>query len=98
MRQTMRQTMKEMAWHALNARGTTYLPAVINQFNIVSAELHGLGEQMNMGTGWAKEHPISKVFAERIAMLAGLGSHIDLDDVRAAVNAVMAITEQGDKK
>ena len=94
----MKMTMKEMARHALNARTATYLPAVINQFNMVSQELHAIAEQMNMGSGWAKEHPISKVFAERIAMLAGLGSHIDLDDVRAATNAVMIITEQGDKK
>jgi hypothetical protein len=67
----MSRTIEQLAQEALNVQNACNLSGVVHSFSSVISDLWLIANQNNQGTKWINEHPISILFADKIAQLVG---------------------------
>jgi hypothetical protein len=85
------RTLKALAREALDVQDACNLSGVVRTFARVVGDLWSLANAAGGGTEWVNRHPVSKVWVDKLASLAGVQN--SFDDPRAAGDAFKKLEE-----
>lgn len=71
-------TIQEAAKLAVNVQDACNLSGVVRSFAQVTEVLWHEARRLNQGTDWVNTHPITILFADKVASLAGIGEGVSV--------------------